>query len=76
MKITCTCTNCGKTIDVPQSEISRELGRAGRGKAKRRNVDYAALARNAHKARARNKAEKVATAIKGRESNEQIPHSL
>lgn len=31
------------------------LGKAGRGKSKRRDVDYSALARKAHASRARNK---------------------
>jgi len=32
------------------------LGKSGRGKSKRRDVDYSALARKAHAARARNTA--------------------
>lgn len=35
------------------------LGKSGRGAAKRRDVDYSALARKAHATRARNKAAKA-----------------
>lgn len=52
------CHHCGARI--PVSEFARMIGKIGKGAAKRRNVDYSALARKAHESRARNKAKKSA----------------
>lgn len=53
MKNAFECPHCGRPIKA--SALASALGAAGRGSAKRRPVDYAALARKAHEARARNK---------------------
>jgi len=47
------CHHCGRKI--PVSEFARQIGKIGKGASKRRNVDYSALARKSHAARARNK---------------------
>lgn len=50
------CHHCGRKI--PVSEFARQIGKIGKGAAKRRNIDYAALARKSHESRARNQAKK------------------
>jgi len=55
------CPHCGKPIAEADliSAWAAIIGAKGRGAAKRRDVDYSALARKAHAARARNKAAKA-----------------
>lgn len=53
------CHHCGAKI--PVAAFARMIGKIGKGAAKRRNVDYSALARKSHESRATNKAKKSAS---------------
>ena len=52
------CHHCGAKI--PVAAFARMIGKIGKGSAKRRAVDYSALARKSHEARERNKEKKSA----------------